>query len=401
MSPFSPGQLGPLSLPNRVIKAATFEGMTPGGMPSAQLIEHHRAIAAGGTALTTVAYCAVARDGLTFADQMVMGPEIVPALRQLTDAVHKEGGAAALQLGHAGYFASPAVAGTRPLGASAKFCLYTLTRPRVASLDDLQRLTADFVRAARLAVEEAGFDAVELHLGHGYLLSQFLSPYTNRRRDSYGGSLQNRLRFPLEVCRGVKQALAEKAAVLAKVNLQDGFQAGLGIAEATEVAQQLEQAGIDALVLSGGFVSKTPFYMLRGELPVAEMARNEKKAFRRMGLRLFGRLMVPQHPFEAMFFLPDSRQIRKAVRLPLVLLGGIRSLAHMQQARQEGFNFISLGRPLIHDPDLIKKMKAGEIQSSPCEPCNKCVSEMESGGIRCTHPQLGTASNQLPPSNAT
>ncbi len=388
-SPFAPTRLGPLSLRNRLIRTACFEGMTPGGLPSAQLVEHHRAVAAGGVGMTTVAYCSVAKDGLTFEHQMRAREEITPGLKELTDAVHAEGAAACLQLGHAGYFASPSAAGTKPLGASAMLCTYTLTRCRAATEEDLKRLVADFVNAARLATLQGGFDAVELHMGHGYLLSQFLSPYTNRRTDGFGGDLEGRLRFPLQVARAVRGAVPADKAVIAKINLSDGFAKGLGLAEAVEVARALEGAGLDGLVLSGGFVSKTPFYMLRGDLPVAEMVRNEPKLLRRTGLRLFGRMMVPRHDYRDLFFIDEAREVRDAVSIPVSLLGGIRSLAQIEQALDEGFAFVSLGRPLIHMPDWPKRMQTGEATTSPCEPCNRCVAEMEAGGIRCTHPKLG------------
>jgi 2,4-dienoyl-CoA reductase-like NADH-dependent reductase (Old Yellow Enzyme family) len=268
-------------------------------------------------------------------------------------------------------------------------CLFTLSRCRQASPDDLRRLVDDFVRAARLATAQAGFDAVELHLGHGYLLSQFLSPYTNRRQDEYGGELTGRLRFPLEVARAVRAAVSADKAVTAKINLSDGFAQGLGLDEAIQVARALEGAGLDGLVLSGGFVSKTPFYMLRGELPVREMVRNESAFLRRTGLRLFGRLFVPQHDYQDLFFFDQARKVLPAVSIPVSLLGGIRSLAHMHQALEAGFGFVSLGRPLIHLPDLPRRFQSGEMTVSPCEPCNRCVAEMEAGGIRCTHPVLG------------
>ncbi|MBN2498137.1 MAG: NADH:flavin oxidoreductase [Deltaproteobacteria bacterium] len=387
-------RLGELALRNRVIKTATFEGMTPGGVPGEDLIEHHREIAAGGAAMTTVAYCSASRDGLTFEHQMVAGEALVPGLRRLTDAVHAEGAAAALQIGHAGYFASPSAAGSRPIGASRVFNLYTLTWPRIATRADLDRIESDFARATVFA-RECGFDALEVHLGHGYLLSQFLSPYTNRRKDAWGGDLEGRLRFPLSVLRRVRDAAGKDLAVMAKCNLRDGFTRGLDLSEATEIIRRIQSEGVaDAVVLSGGFVSKTPFYMMRGELPVAEMVRNERQALRRIGLRLFGRLFVQEYAFEETFFLKDALEVRAAVSsLPLVLLGGIRRLEQMDRAVCEhGFDFVSMGRPLIMEPDLIRRMQRGEATCSRCEPCNKCVGEMENSGIRCTHPELGRLS---------
>ncbi len=386
---FEPGEIGPLRLRNRILRTGAFEGMTPGGVPSAALVEHHRRMAAGGVALTVVAYCSVARDGLTFGDQMWARPEIVPPLGELAGAVHREGGLCALQLGHAGYFANPEATHEKPMGASAQVCLYTLARSRAMTRADLARLADDFARATGLA-REAGFDAIEVHLAHGYLLSQFLSPHTNHRKDEFGGSLENRLRFPLEVLDRVRAAAGADMAVLAKLNLEDGFRGGLELAEAVEVARRVEASGAaDALVLSGGFVSKTPFFMLRGDLPVAEMVRNEKRLSRRVSMRLFARAIVDEYPFEPLFFMPAAMSVRRAVKLPLVLVGGMRSLDHLSEARAAGFDFLALGRPLIHDPDFVRRLERGEITASPCEPCNKCIAEMENGGVHCAHPTLG------------
>jgi 2,4-dienoyl-CoA reductase-like NADH-dependent reductase (Old Yellow Enzyme family) len=379
---FTPVRLADIELRNRVIRTGAFEGMCQGGEPSDALIEHHREMGAGGVGMTTVAYCSVSADGRTFDYQMTMTEEIVPALRRLTDAVHREGAAASIQLGHAGDFADKKVIGGRPLGASSRFVLFGLTRCRAATQAQLDRIRDDFGRAAALAVE-AGFDAVEIHAGHGYLLSQLLSPFTNRRRDDYGGSLENRLRFPSAVMRHVRQRVGPGFPVLAKINLTDGFRGGLAIDEAVEVARRFEQDGVSALVLSGGFVSKAPLYMLRGDVPVDEMAAVQESRIARLGLRLFGRLFVKHYPFSELFFLDEARQVRSAVEMPLVLVGGVRSLAGMRIATDAGFDMVAMGRALIREPDLVRKMERGEASESTCEPCNRCIVEMERGGVRC------------------
>lgn len=387
---FSPARLGDLDLSNRVIKAATFEGMCPGGEVSEALIEHHRAIAAGGVGMTTVAYCSVSPEGRTYGHQMYIRPEILPGLRRLTTAVHDAGAAAALQLGHCGYFASKQVIGQRPLAPSKVFNLYGLSFGRPMTPDDMARVADDFARATTLA-REAGFDAVELHYGHGYLLSQFLSPFTNRRRDEYGGSLDNRLRFPLGVLRRVREEIGPGYPVLVKMNLSDGFRRGLRLPEAVIVAQRLEAEGATALVLSGGFVSKTPLYMMRGNVPTREMVRVQDRWFRKVGLALFGRLFVQRFPFEELFFLRESQAVREAVDLPLVLIGGILSRAGMDRAMAEGFDFVALGRALIHDAELVHKLRRGEVDRSDCDQCNRCIAEMDAGGVRCPSAEEGDA----------
>jgi len=239
------------------------------------------------------------------------------------------------------------------------------------------------VSAARLA-HQAGFDAVELHLGHGYLLSQFLSPGANRRRDGYGGSLENRARFALSVVERVREALPPAMPVLAKVNLRDGFRGGLEIEESVQVARWLEGRGADALVLSGGFVSRAPFYLFRGERPLRQMIAAEKSLGQKLALAVFGPVLIRAYPFEPLYFLPLAREIRRAVQMPLVLLGGVKSMDDIGTALREGFELVAMGRALIHDPALIAKYAAGQARQSGCQPCNRCVAEMEGeGGVRC------------------
>jgi 2,4-dienoyl-CoA reductase-like NADH-dependent reductase (Old Yellow Enzyme family) len=225
---------------------------------------------------------------------------------------------------------------------------------------------------------------VELHFGHGYLVSQFLSPFANRRTDRWGGSPDNRSRLAVEVLRAVRAAVGPDFPVLLKVNLRDGFPGGLEIDESIEVARRLEAEGATGLVLSGGFVSRAPLYMLRGEVPVRRMAAAQDRWWAKAGLTLFGRLLVQAYPYQEGFFLEEARRMRAAVRLPLVLLGGLRSLAVIEGALEDGFELVGMGRALLHDPALPGKMERGEVAVSACVPCNECIAEMDRGGVRCT-----------------
>jgi 2,4-dienoyl-CoA reductase-like NADH-dependent reductase (Old Yellow Enzyme family) len=171
--------------------------------------------------------------------------------------------------------------------------------------------------------------------------------------------------------------------VLAKINLSDGFRKGLQIEDAVLVAKQLEVDGVHALVLSGGFTSRTPLYLLRGGRPLASMIRVEKSWWQRLVLRGFGRSVVKAYPFEELFFLPLARQVRQAVRMPLVLLGGAVSLENLEQAMNEGFEFVAMGRALIADPTLVADMRSGQKTRSRCNHCNECIAEMDTGGVRC------------------
>jgi 2,4-dienoyl-CoA reductase-like NADH-dependent reductase (Old Yellow Enzyme family) len=385
---FTPFTVGDLRLRNRIVKPATFEGMGRDGLVTPALVEHHRAVAAGGAGMTTVAYASISPEGRSYATQVLMRPEAVPGLRALTDAVHREGAAAALQLGHCGGFASSDVIGGRPLAPSRQLQTYGLTVSRAMTQDDLRKVVEDFAASVRLA-RESGFDAVELHFGHGYLVSQFLCPATNRRRDAWGGNLTGRSRLAVEVLRAARAAAGPGYPVLLKVNLRDGFPGGLEVEEAVEVGRRLEAEGASGLVLSGGFVSRTPLYMLRGEVPLAAMVAVQDRAWRKVGLQVFGRLFVQEYPFSEGFFLPEARKMRAATRLPLMLLGGLRSLAAIEGALAEGFELVGLGRALLHDPELPRRMERGEVAGSGCEPCNECIAEMDRGGVRCTRPGPG------------
>jgi 2,4-dienoyl-CoA reductase-like NADH-dependent reductase (Old Yellow Enzyme family) len=325
----------------------------------------------------------VTSDGRTFRDQIWMREEAVPGLRRFADAMHGEGARAAIQLGHAGWFASPRATRAAPVGPSRTFSPHAQAFARAMTDDDFPRLTDAFAAATRLAVA-AGFDAVEVHLGHGYLLSQFLCPYNNRRADQWGGSLENRARFPRQVLRAARDAAGAHAAVYAKLNMEDGFADGLQIDDGLQVARWIELDGsVDALQLTGGHTTRTPFYLMRGEVPLREMIRNQKHWLPRLAMRVLGPRLLRAYKFEEAFFLPLARRFRAAVRLPLMLLGGVTRLDTMERALDEGFQFIAMGRGLIRDPDLVMRMQAGELRASRCVPCNRCVVEMERGGTCC------------------
>ncbi|NLO28799.1 MAG: NADH:flavin oxidoreductase [Actinobacteria bacterium] len=391
---FSPFALDGMTLRNRTIRSGCFEGMSQEGTVTERLIDHHRRLAAGGIGMTTVSYCSVSEDGRAFGHELWMRTEILPGLRRLTDAVHAEGAAVSIQLGHCGFFASPSVIDRRPFGASPKFCLFRLSYCDEMSEEDIEKKTDDFVRAARLA-RQAGFDAVEIHAGHGYLLSQFLSPWTNRRGDRYGGSLENRVRFPAEVVRRVRAEMGGGYPILVKMNQCDGMRGGLELDESIEVARSFEAAGAGALVPSCGFTAKTPFHMLRGGVPVREMVRAQSSFFYRLGLSLFGRTMVQRYPFEPLFLLEGARRIRDAVSIPVGYIGGVLSRTDMETLVDEGFAFVQLGRATIRDPDFVRRLEHGELDRSDCDQCNRCIATMSVEGVRCVTADLATTDRAL------
>ncbi|MFC2101676.1 NADH:flavin oxidoreductase [Bacteroidota bacterium] len=385
MSPllFTPCQLGPITLKNRSIRSAAFEGMSPGHLVSEDLINYHRAVSIGGVGMTTVAYAAVSQSGLSFDHQLWLRKQAVPGLRKLTDAVHSVGAAAAIQIGHCGLMAKKSLSGGVCFSPSGKFNLYGPTWPKAVTKEEITSVVADFGEAVNLS-REAGFDAVEVHAGHGYLISQFLSPYTNKRHDEYGGSFENRSRFMLEVIREVMKAAADDIAVVVKMNLRDGFAGGMEMDESLQVATLLENEGVHALVLSGGFVSKAPMYVMRGRMPVGVMAASLKKdKWMKPFLNCFGELLIKPEPFSEGYFLHDAQRIRNAVKLPLIYVGGLVSLDKIEEVLEKGFEFVQIARALINDPAFINKLKSGEITRSSCKHSNYCIAVMYSDKMRC------------------
>ncbi len=380
---FGAVDLGPVRLRNRLVKAATFENAAPDGRVSDRLVAFHREVAAGGAGLTTVAYCAVEPTGRTYRHQLVAEPGAVPGLSRLTDAVHTEGGAAALQLGHAGWFANPRVTGVRPLGPSAVLSPHAMARSRAAGPADLDRVLEAFRTAGRLG-RRAGFDVLEVHLGHGYLLSQFLSPWTNRRDDEYGGDVGARSRFPRQAVTAVREGAGDGVAVTAKLNMSDGFRSGLQLPDGVAVARLLEADGdVDALQLTGGFTGRTPMYLMRGDNPLPRLADQQSSLLMRLGMKAMARWWMDDHDFEEAFFLPQARQVRAEVDLPLMLLGGITRLDTMRRARREGFELVAMARALLREPDLPARLAAGDSDAGVCVPCNRCMVEMERDATRC------------------
>ncbi len=385
-SAFDPIRIGPLQLRNRFIKSGANEGMAKGGTPSKMLVEHHRAIAAGGAAMTTVAYCAVSADGRTFVDQVQLEPGSVKHLRALTSAVHGEGAAACAQITHGGAFTFLPELSTRyPRSASGGFNAAGVISGRLFRTGmkpaDLERTAEEFAAAAKLA-REAGFDAVEIHMGHGYLLSQFLSPAYNKRRDQYGGSTENRARFPAMVLRRVLDAVGKDLAVTCKICVTEGFKGGATAEDAAIVARVLEQEGANLLVLSGGMNVEAPWAIFGSPMPRAATEGLQNPVIR-TATRIM-RLWEPKISFHELYFMEHSRKVRAAVRMPLAFLGGVKSMAGVEQAMAEGFDCVVMARALIHDAQLVNKFRSGEATQSGCTACNECVVMMYTpGGTSC------------------
>jgi len=384
---FTPCQIGPVTLRNRVIRSAAFENMAYGNRPSQDLFNYHTAVARGGVGMTTVAYASVNQSGLSFDGQLWMREEIVPELKKLTDAIHAEDAKASIQLGHCGNMTHRSTCGCMPVGASRGFNLYSPTMVRKLRKEEIYGFVKDFGHAVNLA-REAGFDCVEIHAGHGYLISQFLSPYTNHRHDEFGGSLDNRMRFMRLVIEEVMRQAKDDMGVLVKVNMHDGFRRGMQQEECLKVAQELERLGVHALVLTAGFVSKAPMEVMRGAMPLKTMTYymdTKKFWWLKIGVSIFGRLMVPTVPYSEGYFLEEAKVFRANLKLPLVYVGGLVSKDKMEEVLDAGFVGLQVARALVHDTDFVNKLKSGEVTRSGCKHSNYCIGRMYSLEMKCHH----------------
>ena len=378
---FTPAKIGPLTLRNRTIRSAAFENMCPGHRPSQMLADYHLSVARGGVGMTTIAYASVNRSGLSFDNQLWMRPEIVGELRSLTDAIHREGAKVSIQLGHCGNMSHKSTAGRMPISASSGFNLYSPTFVHGMNEDEICEVARDFGTAVRLAID-AGFDCVEIHAGHGYLISQFLSPYTNHRRDRWGGGLDNRMNFMRLCIDEVLNAAKGQIAVVAKTNMRDGFKSGNGLEEGIVIARELERLGVDALVLSGGFVSKAPMYVMRGEMPIRTMTHYMNCWWLKYGVRMFGKMMIKDEPYRDLYFLDDALQVRREVRLPLIYVGGCTSREGIDRVLDSGFEAVQMARALLNEPDFVNRMAAGEERCG-CTHTNYCIARMYTLEMSC------------------
>jgi len=374
---FAPAKLGPVTLRNRIIKAATFEARTPDALVTDDLIEYHRLPAAGGVGMTTVAYCAVSPGGRTGGNQIWMRPEALPGLRRLTEAIHAEGAAISAQIGHAGPVADARSNKATALAPVRFFNPLAMRFARKATRSDIDDVIAAHAKAALLAID-AGFDAVEVHLGHNYLASSFLSPLINRRDDEFGGALENRARVARGIVLAVRRAVdaqgAGRVAVTAKLNMADGVRGGISTEESLTTAKWLQDDGaLDAIELTAGSSLVNPMYLFRGDAPIKEFAGAFKPPLR-WGMRMTGKKFLREYPYRDAYLLRDAALFRAELTMPLILLGGITNRETMDLAMAEGFQFVAMARALLAEPDLINRIAAdGTGVRSVCDHCNQCM----------------------------
>ncbi len=369
--------LGPLTLRNRFVKAATFEGRTPKGAVTDELIAFHRTVAAGGVAMTTMAYLAVSPEGRVDRNCLLLNEASQEGLRRLTDAVHQEGAKICAQIGHAGPVANGRSNHAPVLAPKSGYSAMGAKLTAVTK-QDLDRIVDDYGKGAKIAAD-AGFDCIEIHMGHNYLISSLLSPKLNNRKDEFGGSLENRARFGRAVAKRVREAVGPTIAVTAKLNMDDGVKGGFGIVEAAKVAKMLENDGsIDAIELTGGSSLSNPMYLFRGDAPRKEFAATLPGPVK-IGFKVLGRFFIKEYPYTEAYFIDQARVILNELTIPVILLGGITRPETAQSALDEGFSFFALGRPLLMEPGIVNRWESGDNAPSGCTHCNKCMPTIYTG----------------------
>lgn len=358
MKIFEPATLGTLSLSNRFVRSATGEGMaTPAGHCSRLLTRLMADLAEGGVGLIITGHTAVSPGGRASAGQLCLWHEDqIPALADMVGQVHDAGGKIVLQISHAGIFSHTALTGEAALGPLIRK-KDDGTLCREMTRQDILQATAAFARAAQLA-RRAGFDGVQIHAAHGYLLSSFLSPHYNQRSDEYGGTVENRARFLLDVALAVLQAAGRDYPVLVKMNVNDFLPGGLSVSDMLKTAAFLERAGITAIELSGGTLES-------GKLIPARPGKIK--------------------PDAEGYYKEDARYFKEKIRLPLILVGGFRSLSVAQAFIEEGIcDFVAMARPFIREPDLINRWKSDPSGPALCLSDNLCYQPVRAGkGLYC------------------
>jgi 2,4-dienoyl-CoA reductase-like NADH-dependent reductase (Old Yellow Enzyme family) len=348
---FEETRIGNMVLENRIVRAATWENRaTDEGLVTDELIDFTAELARGGVGLIITGISYVTEEGkITFGQTGIHRDECIPGLKRLTGEVHRLGGRVAAQLAHGGAKSGVYQPGKQLLAPSDMEAGFFGTAPaRAMTLDEIESTKEAFCKAA-LRAGEAGFDALELHAGHGYLLSQFLSPLCNRREDEYGGNPRGRARFAIEVIEGIRRTVGPDLPILMKINGDDFVDGGLKTTESAEMASLFEEASLDAVEISGGLFGSD-------SIPKELIRRSARK------------------PEEGVFFLDQAREFRKKLNIPIILVGGIRSVEMIEGILlEEKVDYVAMCRPFIREPHLVKRWRSGDRAPSSCQTCGRCM----------------------------
>ncbi len=392
--------IGTLELQGRLIKSATSETRASrDGYVTRELIDFYLPMARSGLPLIITGNMYVSRDGQSTPRQLAADSDNkIPQLRQLTEAVHKQGGRIFAQLSHCGRQVLPdAVGGKQPVSASGVKDTLTGVKPVALSYPEIQNIVKAFGKAAGRC-QQAGFDGIQIHAAHGYLISQFLTPHTNRRTDYYGGTLENRARILCEIHTEIREQVGTDFPVIIKLNGADAlpFRNGLSTGELVEVAVIMEQQGIDAVEVSvGHYESGFPVVrgtFFRGMRAMVEGSSRHLPALRRISFRVFWPVLAMASNIlwrhSEGFNLQYSRKFKAVLGIPVICVGGFLTREKMEAAIESGdCDAVSSARALIADPCLFQHLRDG-TRGPRCTFCNACVGNIGRQPVDCYHPSV-------------
>jgi len=373
---FTRGKIGKMETENRVVHSATYESMAnDGGEVTDKLIRRYGKIAKGGAGLIIPGYMYIMPNGRAMKYQTgIHNDEMISGLKKLVNVVHDEGSKIAFQLVHSGRQTSKDTIGQTPFAPSRgpRDNIY-MVKPREMTENEIQEVIKAFGIAASRA-SEAGADGIEIHAAHGYLVNQFLSPFFNKRTDSWGGTDENRFRFLKEVVLEIKKNVSENTSILVKLNTQDYTpKEGVTIELAKRYAEWLAGMPIDGLELSCGTLSYSMFNMVRGDIPTSELVMYFPWWKKIMG-KMMLKNMEGKFELEEGYNLEAAKVIKPVIGdVSLLVVGGMRKVDHMEKVLKDGVaDFISMSRPFIKEPNIVNRMREGKAAAVSCVSCNKC-----------------------------
>ncbi|HBF39375.1 MAG TPA: NADH:flavin oxidoreductase [Firmicutes bacterium] len=392
---FLEGKIAGIQLKNRIIRSATHEGLADeAGNPTAALIKKYEELAKGEVGAIITGYAAVMQNGKSPLLNMLMidKNENIPHYKELTDRVHQYNTAIFLQVTHCGRQTFSRVTGMPTVAPSPlKDKLYNEDIPQEVTNFEIDEIVNNFVSGI-VRAKKAGFDGVQLQLSHGYLLSSFLSPHMNKRHDQWGGSTENRFRIVKEIMERAREKVADYP-ILAKMNGHEKSKDGLKLEEAIVIAGNLEKASCDAIEVSCG-IAEEGFVATRGGFPFAMIARHNHlmkkipKMLHPLVKPILKRSFGSPEP-RYLYNLGSAAEIRRHVKIPVIVVGGIRRLEDIQNVIQkEQCDFISMSRPFIIEPAIVRKFKENKQQQSRCIDCNYCQIGVEKTPVRCYYGKM-------------
>ena len=387
---FEKSEIKGMELNNRLVRSATHEAMADeNGFPTERLFKLYEGLAKGGVGLIITGYAYVARDGKSNAMLGIDSDELIPGYRELVNQVHQNGAKIAMQINHCGRQTTQEMTGSQPIAPSTVKEKVFLVKPQEMTEDDIERIIEAFAQSAR-RVKESGFDALQLHGAHGFLINQFLCPHTNRRQDKWGGSIENRMRFLNAIYEKCRSQVGDDYPILIKINGYDNMKNGLKQDESIAMAKMIAELGFDAIEVSCG-IAEDGGSTVRGDLPLDvildewDMYKNKNFLFRFI-MKRYGNKLIKPVPFTQQYNRESAGRIKEKVNVPIFVVGGMIDPPAMEETIKKGdADYISLSRALITDPNFPNKIKGGDRKISRCIHCNLCLYYLATKPVRCYH----------------